>query len=528
MSTYTKPKRFFEDSGVVDPASSYHVALENVANTRGQDMRTMVDLGRYFSIFAPRQSGKTTFFRDFCRTLSKNPTYIPILLSFQYMKNFSGEEFYGRIQGNLSEQLAGRLEAVGCPEKESVKGFLASPMLATHMGLYDFFKSLNRLIQNKKIVIFIDEFDGIPRSELEDFLNTLRELYQEYKGRRDKALYAVGLVGIRNITKLVVGGVSPFNIADQVKLPSFSLQNIRDLYGQYTVETHQPFSAGAVERVFRETEGQPWLVNRLGTILTVDICPITTKVITEKDVEKGVERLLYEDNNHFDNITEKAKQFREAFVDVVFDGVRYIPGDEAQSLLLTHGLIRTEGERVLVANAIYRKRYTKTFFSEAGVAADTTLKGYYTSDGFLNMTSILLDFEDYIMQIGVNAFYSPGKPYEKTGQFLLTAWLYQFVEAGRGDLRYEVPSGLGRMDLLLTYRGRKYIIETKINRSNAERTIEKAVEQVVGKYLTTEKADEGYIVIFDLLKKVGEVESPRELEMDGKKLMVFLMGIGKD
>ena len=206
MSTYTKPKRFFEDSGVVDPASSYHVSLENVTNTRGQDMRTMVDLGRYFSIFAPRQSGKTTFFMDFCRTLAENPTYIPILLSFQYMKNLSGGEFYGRIRQNLSGQLAERLEAIGCTEKDLVKAFLESPMVPTHLGLYDFFKSLNRLIKNKKIVIFIDEFDGIPRSELEDFLNTLRELYQEYKGRRDKALYAVGLVGIRNITKLVVGG----------------------------------------------------------------------------------------------------------------------------------------------------------------------------------------------------------------------------------------------------------------------------------------------------------------------------------
>ena len=527
MNTYSKPKRFFEDSGVVDPASSYHVALENVTNTRGQDMRTMVDLGRYFSIFAPRQSGKTTFFRDFCRTLSKNPTYLPILLSFQYMKNFTGEEFYGRIHGNLSEQLAARLEAVGCPEKASVKGFLESPMIATHMGLYDFFKSLNRLIQNKKIVIFIDEFDGIPRSELEDFLNILRELYQEYKSRRDKALYAVGLVGIRNITKLVVGGVSPFNIADQVKLPSFSSKDIEDLYGQYTTETHQPFTKGAIERVFRETAGQPWLVNRLGTILTVNVKPETIKPIIEENVEMAVKRLLRERNNHFDNLLEKAKEHREAFVEIVFDGVAYNPDDEDQSWLEQYGLIREVDEKAEPSNTIYRRRFLKAFFKESKVFTDIDDKGYYTPDGFLNMMSILLDFEDYIMQIGVNAFYAPGKPYEKTGQFLLTAWLYQFVEAGRGDLRYEVPSGLGRMDLLLTYGGRKYIIETKINRSNLERTLEKAVDQVNGKYLATEKADEGYIVIFDPLKKVGEVVTPRELKVNGRTLTVFAPGIGR-
>jgi len=38
---------------------------------RKQDIKTLVDLGRYFSIFAPRQSGKTTFFEDFCHELEK-------------------------------------------------------------------------------------------------------------------------------------------------------------------------------------------------------------------------------------------------------------------------------------------------------------------------------------------------------------------------------------------------------------------------------------------------------------------------
>jgi len=61
------------------------------------------------------------------------------------------------------------------------------------------------------------------------------------------------------------------------------------------------------------------------------------------------------------------------------------------------------------------------------------------------MERILVEFSRYIAQIGVRAFYEKDKPYEKTGQFLLTAWLYQFVEDGEGELRYEVPSGLGRM-----------------------------------------------------------------------------------
>jgi hypothetical protein len=60
VKKYQKPKRFFEKSGSVDPEASYYIPLENVVNRDNQDIKTMVDRGRYFSIFAPRQSGKTT------------------------------------------------------------------------------------------------------------------------------------------------------------------------------------------------------------------------------------------------------------------------------------------------------------------------------------------------------------------------------------------------------------------------------------------------------------------------------------
>jgi AAA+ ATPase superfamily predicted ATPase len=525
--SYKKPKRMFEDAGLVDPRSAYHVDLERVVNTKNQDMKTMVDRGRYFSIFAPRQSGKTTFFKGFCRRLAKDPLYVPILLSFQDYKNLSAQRFYQLMQKSIYRQLISRLELVGCPHLDAIQSHLDTHVLSDHISFRELFEELNGIVKQKKIVIFIDEFDGIPRDELENFLTTLRELYQEYKESKDKALYSVGLVGIRNITKLIVGGVSPFNIADQVKLPPFSLKNVCDLYAQYTEETNQPFTDEAVRRVYMETAGQPWLVNRLGTILTVEIKPETTETVTQEDVAEAVEILLYEDNSHFDNITEKAKQYKETFMDVVFNGVEYIPDDEEQSLLLTHGLIKAVGKNVRVGNPIYKKRFTKTFFREAGATADIANKGYFTADGFLNMEAIISDFEEYIMQIGVNAFYAGKKPYEKTGQYLLTAWLYQFVEGGKGDLRFETPTGLGRMDILLTYGSRKYIIETKINRSNIHKTLEKAIDQICEKYLLTEQSDEGCIVVFDIKIKVGELCTPRRREIAGKQVLIFNIAIGR-
>ena len=524
---YKKQKRYFEKSGVVDPGASYYVPLENVTNMDNQDIKTMVDLGRYFSIFAPRQSGKTTFFEDFCHELEKDTAYVAILLSFQDYKAIDVSTFYTLIQEAIYEQLLRRLQEVNCKNIEAVRTLLSTHHITHHISFRKLFERLNTVIPPKRIIIFIDEFDGIPIDELENFLTTLRELYQKYKKRKDKALYSVGLVGIRNITKLIVGGVSPFNIADQVKLPPFTLRNVRDLYSQYTEETNQPFTEDAVKKVFDETAGQPWLVNRIGTILTVDIKPETTNPITAQDVEKGIKHLLKERNSHFDNLLEKAKLYKETFVRITFNGVDYNPDDEDQSWLEQYGLINEKNDKAVVANAIYKRRFLKAFFQESGATADTSLNAYFTSDGFLNMEAILSDFEEYIMQIGVNAFYKSQKPYEKTGQFLLSAWLYQFVEGGKGELRLEPPTGLGRMDILLIYHGHKYIIETKINRSSLDKTVEKAIDQLCGKYLLTEQVDEGYVVIFDLKTKVGELCTPRKHIVEGKEILSFNIGIGR-
>ncbi len=527
MMNYKKPERIFEDSGTVDPKMSYHIELENVVNTKNQDIKTMVDLGRYFSIFAPRQSGKTTYFEDFCHELEKDAAHVAILLSFQDYRNLNSQRFYQLIQKDLYRQLVSSLAHVDCPRLDAVRAYLDSHNISDHTCFRELFEELNQMVKFKKIVIFIDEFDGIPLSELENFLTTLRELYQRYKKQTDKALYSIGLVGIRNITKLIVGGVSPFNIADQVKLPPFTLKNVRDLYAQYTEETNQLFTEEAVKKVFDETSGQPWLVNRLGTILTVDIKPETTDPITAEDVENGIRHMLKERNSHFDNLLEKAKLYKESFVQITFNGVDYNPDDEDQSWLEQYGLIKEANDKAVVANAIYKRRFLKAFFRESGATADTSLKSYFTSDGLLNMEAILSDFEEYIMQIGVNAFYASQKPYEKTGQFLLTAWLYQFVEGGKGELSFETPTGLGRIDILLTYHGRKYIIETKINRSSLDKTIEKAIDQLCSKYLLTERVNEGYVVIFDLKTMTGEVSMPQRRMVAGKEILCFNIGIDR-
>jgi len=201
---------------------SYHVELKNVVNTRKQNIKTMVDMGRYFSIFAPRQSGKTTYLENFCHTLEKDPAYVAIILSFQKYRNLHKHRFYQLIQKDLYSQLTDRLKAVNCPKLDIIRAYLNSHNLTDHISFSELFEELNRKIEFKKIVILIDEFDGIPINELENFLTTLRDLYQKYKKSAGKALYSVGLVGSN--TKLESHRGSGIKQGKNTKMPAANVK----------------------------------------------------------------------------------------------------------------------------------------------------------------------------------------------------------------------------------------------------------------------------------------------------------------
>ena len=123
-------------------------------------------------------------------------------------------------------------------------------------------------------------------------------------------------------------------------MPVFTLKNIRDLYGQYTQETNQSFTEEAVQKVFEQTGGQPWLVNRLGN-LTINIKPSRTiDPITLDDVDKVVNILLEETNDHFTNLLQKLNIYKNTFYNIAQSDVKNDPDDDEQSWLRQYGLIK--------------------------------------------------------------------------------------------------------------------------------------------------------------------------------------------
>ena len=119
---------------------------------------------------------------------------------------------------------------------------------------------------------------------------------------------------------------------------------------------------------------------------------------------------------------------------------------------------------------------------------------YLTPDGHIQMQAFLDNFQDFIARAGFKILQIPETPQEYVGQYLLLAYLEQFVSLIRGVMYPAVPTGRGRMDLVIFHNAQKYIVETKI--WEGPRSYQAGKAQLAA-YLKLEGASEGYYVVFD-------------------------------
>ncbi len=500
--------RTFGTRGSVQP--DRHYVVPRTAEIK--DFINRVKDGRYIVLFAPRQTGKTTFFRLALATLAvEDPTYFPIQLSFDIYKNFSVPDFYELLYKRIRKHIENVFQKRGHVLSEALTQLLDNTQFSHHGSMLEFFEDFASLLAveygEQRIVFIIDEFDGIPPSVVSDFLHTLRHIYHF---EDDRCLHSVGIVGVKNITQLNYDrSISPFNIQDEFHLPNFTLEQMRDLFGQYTDEVGQLVVPEVIESIHRQTAGQPFLVNRFGQILATELDIPKTEPITMVHFAQAYTQLLRERNTNIDHLLtniRKERQFESLLMRIISyeRGIPFSLDNELMNELAIYGVIRSGADGMCeIVNPIYQHRIFQTFkplfngleddyFSED---TDTSFIDYLTPGGRqIEMGQLLENFRAFITRAGFRILQVPDTPQEYIGQHLLYAYLDQFVRTVGGTMFLEVPTGRGRLDLLILHNQQKYIVETKIW-EGARRYA--AGKQQLAAYLKSEDATEGYYVVFD-------------------------------
>ncbi len=149
----------------------------------------------------------------------------------------------------------------------------------------------------------------------------LRQLRDGYNSRAAVPFpHSVVLCGVRDVRdyKLASGGSpphtgsgSPFNIKTKsLRMANFEAQEIRELYGQHTAETGQPFSEEALQLAWEVTRGQPWLVNALANEILEEMQVEPPTPITAAHLEAARERLILARATHIDSLVDRLHEER--------------------------------------------------------------------------------------------------------------------------------------------------------------------------------------------------------------------------
>ena len=512
--------RTFGTQGPVNPHDNYIVTRPKET----ADFIERIKNGKYIVIFAPRQTGKTTFFQRALDILTtQEQHYFPIQLNFEEATDDTAADFYRGLYEDILEQIENVFEQRREIPSVPLADFLENGNPITdHRAMRRFFRQFAKLLSpderhsaqtpspTQRVVLFIDEFDGIPRDVLQGFLHSLRHIYVAGKPRSP---HSVGIVGVKNIRQLNYDdSISPFNIQDEFVVPNFTLEQVRELLGQYTAEVGQPFAPEVIETLHKQTNGQPFLVNRAAQILTVELNILKTETITLDHFSKAHTQLLEEGNTNMSHLLTNIRRdprFESVLMRITSyeRGLRFNPDDEIIAELAMYGVIAKSTDGMCeIVNPIYQHRILQAFkplfngledeyFSEEN--GDDFID-YLTPDGVIEMGALLDNFQAFIARAGFRILQVPDTPQEYVGQHLLYAYLDTFVRIVRGDMFLEVQTGRGRMDLLLLHNQRKYIVETKI--WEGDRSYQ-AGKQQLATYLKSEGVTEGYYVVFDHRQK---------------------------
>ena len=492
-------KRFFNVTGLCNPNDHFMVdPLRGLDET----ILSLIANKYYFTIHAPRQTGKTTLLRSLSKQLNMSQKYVAVHFSL---------ETAGFRSNTVEKANKAIIESLYSASQEQVAEYNYPPSLSGYEPSINVFKNyLTDWARNSSlpIILLIDEIDSLYDDVLISVLRQLRDGFQFRPYAFPSSIALVGLRDVREYKEKVrdnnqsIGSGSPFNIkAKSLTIGNFSLHQITGLFQQYTDEGGQVFEGEIINLIYLLTGGQPWLVNALANEITIEILlGDTSKPITFEIVNQAKENLILRRDTHLDSLIDKLQNPRvRPIIDAILSGadIHYNEFNDDLKYVEDLGIVVKDLKKdgVKISNQIYSEIIPRVLNSNLQdlMIPKVSPQWFIKSDGHLDMNALLLEFQDFYREhseswLDTFSYHESGK------QLLLMAFLQRIVNGG-GSIAREMAVGRGRTDLVIEFNGDSFVLELKIKRSNTN--MERTYKQLFH-YLDQLNQTHGYLILFEL------------------------------
>jgi AAA-like domain len=437
--------RHFNTSGPNNVSEHYTLQRQNLI----EEGNSAVNRNRYFTIWAPRQTGKSTYFKLLSEKLLEQG-YQVAQVNFENYKEATMKAFLNEFHSRLE------------------KGWNID---FTGKDLQETFTVISE-INDRKFVLIVDEVEGINPNFFGQFLHSIRNLYHF---RHENALKSVILVGISNIVGVVQDNASPFNITDNLNVPYFTNEETVELLGQHEAETGQIFDPSVIAKISDITANQPGLVNGFAALLVKN--NPTKPVIDYDDYLKVEDYYLTEAiDKNLSNIINKASQYR-SFVERLLFTEQSVPfqiNRENIKVLHTNGIIKKNAEGfVEFWVPLYQKCLHAAFYpymngEQGRIQENINIDDYFTPKGTLNMPKVVEKYKEYASKRGFRYFLE----FDENGNaisikeaalmYSFETYINAFLGVVGGTSYIEAHTNLGRTDMIINIKGEEALIESKV------------------------------------------------------------------
>jgi len=512
----TRDLRFFNTTGPCNPDE--HYMLQPADRLVNAQLDRYIRHKLYWVLHAPRQTGKTTFLQSWMREINQTDNAIACYVSVETCQGISDAERAMPAICEAIRQYAKDFE-LPIPRTDNV---VSISMLSNTL------RNWSELVAPKPLIVLFDEVDVL---QGETMISFLRQLRGGFASRGiGKFPVSIALVGMRDLkdysptpalpqgegAKPPFGGMggfsnpgSPFNIKENsAELSYFDKNDIMHLFAQRTAENGQQITQEALDYVYEQSKGQPWIVNSLFKRATLYILDEeSTETVTLKHVVQAREDMIMARETHLDALAYRLKEPGiRGVIEPILTGESDPDLAEGDAFRLCQdlGLVALERGTPRIANPIYREVIARHLTYGQQLAIPEPNWQWEKPDGSLDMDKMMQEFQKFWRRHSERweekADYTEAFPH-----LLLMAFLQRVLNGG-GHIERECAAGSGRMDLGIEYNHHWYIIEIKLLRDHdGFQTIrEEGLEQIREYRDKISPVAPSYLVIFDRRSKTKE------------------------
>jgi ASC-1-like (ASCH) protein len=452
----------------------------------------------YWVLHAPRQTGKTTFLQSWMREINSSGDVTACYVTIEAAQGASLEIGMPAITESI--QQSARDQGLPIPNIGS-----DIPLSMLRSVLSDW----SVLVAPKPLVVLFDEVDVLEGETMISFLRQLRGGF----AKRDIGIFptSIALVGMYDLKDYLVATKdgkplnpgSPFNIKeDSASIGNFSKEDITRLFAQRTTETGQQITQEAIDYVWEQSGGQPWIVNSLFKRATLRILEADNyETVTLDHIYQAREQMILARETHLDALAFRLKDPNIRYVmETLMTGEidTRLSESDAFRQCLDLGLVANNDGELMVANPIYRETLARAiaYGSQMMMPKRDTFR-WQKTDGSLDMDLLLKEFQKFWQRH--SDVWALTSDYTEAFPHLLLMAFLQRITNGNGRIEREYAAGRGRMDLFIEYEGQSYIIEIKlIHDYDTLKAVKKeGLEQILEYRNKFDKTIPCYLIIFD-------------------------------